>query len=109
MEVRPGHTWALRKAEQNLLERTEMRMLRWLMGIKRIENIRTEEIRARAGVANVGEKIREASLRWLGHVEGNTEEVVVMRTWKMEVGGHRKIGRPKLRSSDDIIRDTKEK
>ena len=26
-----------------------------------------------------------------------TEENVVMRTWKMEVGGHRKIGRPKLR------------
>ena len=109
MEVRPGHTWALRKAEQNLLERTEMRMLRWMMGIKRIEEIRNEEIRARAGVANVGEKIREASLRWLGHVEGNTEEDVVMRTWKIKVCGHRKIGRPKLRWSDVIRRGTKEK
>ena len=26
-----GETWALRKAEQNLLERTEMRMLRWMI------------------------------------------------------------------------------
>ena len=25
-----------------------------------------------------------------------------MRTWKMEIGGHRKIGRPKLRWSDVI-------
>ena len=41
----------LRKAEQDLLEGTEMRMLRWMMGIKRIEKIRTEGIRARAGVA----------------------------------------------------------
>ena len=56
MEVK---TWALRKAEQNLLERTEMRMLRWMMGIKIIEKIRNEEIRARAGVANISEKIRE--------------------------------------------------
>ena len=53
---------------------TEMRMLRWMMGIKRIEKIRKEEIRARAGVANMGETIREARLRWLGHVERKTEE-----------------------------------
>ncbi len=42
------------------------------MGRKRIEKIRTEEIRAMAGVANIGEKIREATLRWLGHVERKT-------------------------------------
>ena len=52
------------------------------MGIKRIEKIRNGEIRARAGVANISEKIREAILRWLGHVERMTEEDVVMRTWK---------------------------
>ena len=55
-------------------------MLRWMMGIKRIEKIRNKEIRARAGVANISEKIREARLRWLGHVERKTEEDVVMRT-----------------------------
>ena len=56
---------ALRKAEQNLLERTDMRMLRWMMGIKRLDQIRNEGIRAGAGVANMSEKIREARLRWL--------------------------------------------
>ena len=84
--------WAPRKAEQDLLERTEMKLLRWMMGVKRIERIRTEEIRARE--ANLCEKIREA--RWLGHAERKTEEDVVMRTWKIEVNGHRKIGRLKL-------------
>ena len=34
------------------------------MGIKRIVKIRTEEIRVRAGVANISEKLREARLRW---------------------------------------------
>ena len=42
--------------------------------------IRIEEIRARARVANISETIREARLRWLGHVERNIEEDVVMRT-----------------------------
>ena len=51
----------------------EMRMLRWMNGIKRIEKIRNEEIKARAGVANIREKIREARLRWLSHVERKTK------------------------------------
>ena len=83
-------------------------MLRWMMGIKRIEKIRNEEIGAGAGVANISETIREARRRWLGLVERKTEEDVVMRTWKMEVGGQRKIGRPKLRWSDVIRKHMKE-
>ncbi len=42
-------------------------------------------------------------------MDRKTEEDVVMRTWKMEVGGHRKIGRPKLKWSDVIRKDMKEK
>ena len=30
-----------------------MRMLRWMMGIKRVEKIGNEEIRTKAGVANI--------------------------------------------------------
>ena len=53
-----SETRALRKAEQNLLERTQMRMARWMMEIKMIEKIRDEGIRARAGLASTSEKIR---------------------------------------------------
>ena len=42
-------------------------------------------------------------------MEGKAEEDVEMRTWEMEVGGHRKIGRPKLLWSDVIRKDMKEK
>ena len=87
----------LRKPEQNLPERTAMRMFRWMVGIKRIEKIRNEEIRGGAGMANITEKIRKTTLRLLVHVERKTEEDLVMKPWNMEVGGHRKIERPKLR------------
>ena len=43
------------------------------MGIMRIEKIRYE-IRARVGVANISETIRESRRRWFGHVERKTEE-----------------------------------
>ena len=53
------------------------------MGIKSIEKIRTEEIRPRAGVANIlSQKIREARLGLLGDVERKTEEYVESRTRK---------------------------
>ena len=43
-----------------------------------------EDIRARASVTNMRKKIRDARLRWLGHVERKIEEDVVMRTWEIE-------------------------
>ena len=36
------------------------------MGIKRIDC--EDQDRRRAGVANISEKLREARLKWLGHV-----------------------------------------
>ena len=42
-------------------------------------------------------------------MERQTEEDVAMRTWKMEVGGHRKKGRQKLRWSDVIRKYMNEK
>ena len=46
-------TCALTQAEQDLLERTEMIMLRWMMRIKRVGKNRTEAITARTGVENI--------------------------------------------------------
>ena len=79
------------------------------MGIRSIEKNRNEDIRPRAGVANIIEKISLAELRFLGHVERNTVEGVVMRTWMMGVGGLRKIGITKLRWGDGKRKDTREK
>ena len=56
-----------------------------------IEKIRTEEIRARAGVASTSEKIREARLRLLRPVERKDGGRCSIE--KMGVGGHQKTGR----------------
>ena len=54
-------------------------------------------------------KIREARLKWLGHMERKTEEYVIMRTRKKEASRHRKIGRRKLKWSDVSRKGMKEK
>ena len=53
-----SETRALRKREEQQLDRTEMRMLRWMLGISLRERRRNDDIRAEAGVVAISEKIR---------------------------------------------------
>ncbi|KIH51948.1 hypothetical protein ANCDUO_17957 [Ancylostoma duodenale] len=46
----------------------EMKMLRWMGGVTRLDRICNQDIRQRFGVAPITEKLREARLRWYGHV-----------------------------------------
>ena len=50
-----SETWAHKKDEERLLEKTEMRMLRRIPKISLSERLRNEEIRAKAGVIDIAE------------------------------------------------------
>ena len=78
--------WALRKKEQSQLERTELRTLRWLMGVSLREIRRSEDIRAEAGVVPIVEKVRETNLRWFGHMIRMEEDDPVKIAWRSQEG-----------------------
>jgi len=46
----------------------EMRMIHWICGHARLDKISNEVIRGKLGVASIEDKIREAKLRWFGHI-----------------------------------------
>ncbi|VDO68219.1 unnamed protein product [Heligmosomoides polygyrus] len=46
----------------------ETKMLRWTAGVTRLDRVRNDSIRQRFGVTSIVEKLREARLRWYGHV-----------------------------------------
>ena len=60
--------WATRYDQEQKMRVAEMRMLRWMCGHTRVDRISNECIRKKIGVAPIEEKIREARLRWFGHV-----------------------------------------
>ncbi|VDO24491.1 unnamed protein product [Heligmosomoides polygyrus] len=51
-------------------------MLRWTAGVTRMDRIRNDAIRQKFGVAPIADKMREARLRWYGHVLRGKEDSV---------------------------------
>jgi len=61
-----AEAWSPRRKEEELLERTEMRMLQWIVGVSLKDRKRNEDIRQAVGVACITDKIRETKLRCMG-------------------------------------------
>ncbi|KAK3514351.1 hypothetical protein QTP70_015880 [Hemibagrus guttatus] len=64
-----AETVSLRKRQESELEVAELKMLRFSLGVTRLDRIRNEYIRGTAHVGRFGDKLREARLRWFGHVQ----------------------------------------
>ncbi|KAL3372146.1 hypothetical protein AABB24_008601 [Solanum stoloniferum] len=96
--------WPVKNAHVHKMHVAEMRMLRWMCGHTRSDKIRNEVIREKVGVASVVDKLREARLRWFGHVKRRSADAPVRRCEVMVVEGTRRgRGRPK-KYWEEVIR-----
>ena len=113
--VRPALTYGLeaapmKKMDERKLDVTEMKMLRWMSGVTKMDRVRNNHIRGSVKVTEVSKKIQEARLRWYGHLSRrNGEQHVAREMMEMQVNGTRRKGRPKTRWRDCIGNDLKEK
>ena len=102
-------TWALKKTQERKLEVAEMRTLRWMCGVTKLDKIRNERIRRTTKVGEITKKVQERRLKWYGHVMRREEHYVGRRAMEMKVQGRRKRGRPERRWLDKVKDDIKEK
>ena len=77
----------------------EMKCLRSLVGVLRLDRVRNEEVRRRAGIER---ELASRSLRWFGHVERMDEYRMARRVLMAEVSGGRLRGRPRLGWMDGV-------
>ena len=65
-----AEAWGMRSAERRKVNVLEMKSLRSLVGVSRIDRVRNEEVRRRARIERELASItQQRVLRWFGHVE----------------------------------------
>ena len=83
-----------------------MRMLRWMCGVTRKDRIHNEVIRGKLQVASIDVKMREARLRWYGHVRRRHQGESVRRCEHITIGSEKRSrGRPKKNWAEVIRQD----
>ena len=91
-------TWPMSVKDEKRMATTEMRMVRWAMGVSLLEHRRNEEILEEAKVEAIATVMRRRRLEWFGHVKRRAVA-------EMKMEGKRPRGRPKLRWKDTVRRD----
>ena len=105
--VRPAmlygfETVPLTKKQEAELAVAELKMLRFSFGVTRMDKIKNEFIRGTAQVRKIGDKVREARLRWYGHMQRRNAEYTGKRMLWLELPGKRRKGRSKTRFMDVV-------
>ena len=72
--------------------------------MSRLDNIRDEVIRSKIGVASIEDKMREARLRWFGHINRRSMDAPVSRCERIVRSNCRRSRGRQKKSSSQVIR-----
>ena len=90
-----SETWPVRKENVVALQRAEMRMVRWMCGVKLKDRLPSKDLRDRLGLDDIALVLQQNRLRWYGHVLRKDDDDWVKKCMEYEVEGPRPRGRPK--------------
>ena len=95
-----------REKEENVvaLQRAEMRMVRWMCGIKLKDRLPSKELRERLGVDDIALVLQQNRLHWYGHVLRKDDDDWVKKCMEHQVEGSRPRGRPK-KTWKEVVRE----
>ena len=63
-----SETWPIGKENTVVVQRTEMRMVRWTCDVKLKDRLQSKELRERLGIDDIALVMQQNRLRWYGHV-----------------------------------------
>jgi len=100
-----SETWPVRKENEVALQWADMRMVRWMCGVKLQDRIPSKELRGRLGLDDI--ILQQNRLRWNGHVLRKEDNDWVKKCMEYEVEGARPRGRTKKTWREIVKKDCK--
>ena len=99
-----SEAWVLKKKEEQRLEAAQMKFLRHLLGITKLDKEKNQCIREKTGAQNTSivKEIKQCQKKWLQHVQRMDRNRLPRQALKYRPEGRRNIGRPKKRWRDQF-------
>ena len=97
-----SEAWVLKKREEQRLEAAQMKFLRHLPGITKLDKENYQCIREKTGAQNIVKEIEQYQKKWLQHVQRMDRNRLPRQVLKYRPEGRRNIGRPKKRWRDQL-------
>ena len=94
--------WVLKKREEQRLEAAQMKFLRHLLGITKLDKEKNQCIREKKGEQNIVKGIKPYQKKCLQHVQRMDRNRPPRQALKYRPEGRRNIGRPKKRWRDQL-------
>lgn len=96
--------WTIGGLQEQRIQAAEMKFLRSVAGVTKMDRIRSREIRKRLGVERLSFKLGKERLRWFGHMKRMTRDRIPRREYEKSTraGVKRRVGRPRERWAEQI-------
>ncbi|XP_063585825.1 uncharacterized protein LOC134763198 [Penaeus indicus] len=100
---------ALMQVEEKKLDITDMKMLRMMSGVTRLDRMRNDYSKGSVKIIEISRiKMQEARLRCFGHPMRRNDEEIGREAMDMEIPGTRRKGRSRIRWKDCVNADMRE-
>lgn len=102
-------SWVLTQQDKSKIRATEMKYLRRVKGVTKLDRIRSDQIRKELNIESVEKFIEKRQMGWWGHLQRLKKTTQVKRIWEAKTTGKKKRGRPALMWNDALGRILKRK
>ena len=100
-----SESWGMKETERQKLNVFEMKCLRSMTGVSRLDRVRNEVVRAGTDVRReLAARVDMNVLRWFGHVERMDNERPLKKVMNAKVDGRSARGRPRFGWMDGVKR-----